>query len=59
VLSLLGQGLSNAEIAERLVMSPRTAEHHVGRMLRKLELKSRSHAAAYALRESGARPGAK
>jgi DNA-binding CsgD family transcriptional regulator len=41
------------------VISPKTAEHHVGRILRKLELKNRSQAAAYALREAAARPGPK
>jgi DNA-binding CsgD family transcriptional regulator/tetratricopeptide (TPR) repeat protein len=36
VLALLSDGLSNAEIADRLVVSPRTAEHHVAAVLAKL-----------------------
>jgi len=48
ILNLLAQGLSNPQIAERLVISPKTAEHHVGAILRKLRLSSRSEAAVYA-----------
>lgn len=50
VLRLLGEGLSNAEIARRLVISEKTAGHHVSRIFRKLGLRNRAEAAAYALR---------
>jgi DNA-binding CsgD family transcriptional regulator len=54
VLALLGEGLSNPQIAERLVISPRTAEHHLRKILSKLGLSNRSEAAAYVARESAA-----
>ncbi len=54
VLRLLGEGLSNREIAARLFISPKTAEHHVSRIYGKLGVKSRAEAAAYAVRNLGA-----
>jgi DNA-binding CsgD family transcriptional regulator len=44
VLALLVEGLTNAEIAERLFVSPRTAEHHVAAVLTKLGATTRREA---------------
>ncbi|GEL24677.1 LuxR family transcriptional regulator [Pseudonocardia sulfidoxydans NBRC 16205] len=46
VLTLLVDGLTNADIAARLVISPKTADHHVTAILAKLGVHSRSEAAA-------------
>jgi DNA-binding CsgD family transcriptional regulator len=48
VLRLLGQGLTNAEIAGRLFISTKTAGNHVSNILMKLGLRNRSQAAAVA-----------
>jgi DNA-binding CsgD family transcriptional regulator len=48
VLALLAEGLTNAEIAARLVISPKTADHHVSAILGKLDVRSRGEAAAAA-----------
>jgi ATP/maltotriose-dependent transcriptional regulator MalT len=45
VLALLATGLTNAEIAERLVVSTRTVDHHVSAILTRLEVTSRRDAA--------------
>jgi DNA-binding CsgD family transcriptional regulator len=50
VLQLIAEGLRNAEIAERLVVSQRTIDHHVSAILRKLSAKTRGEAVAAAHR---------
>jgi two-component system, NarL family, response regulator LiaR len=51
VLRLISQGMSNREIAERLVITERTVCTHVSNILDKLHLASRTQAALYALKE--------
>jgi ATP/maltotriose-dependent transcriptional regulator MalT len=53
VLRLLGDGLANREIAARLFISPKTAEHHVSRIYAKLGVSGRAEAAAFAARNLG------
>jgi two-component system, NarL family, nitrate/nitrite response regulator NarL len=51
VLRLIANGMENAEIAEALNISPRTAKNHVSNILTKLGLPSRVQAAVYAVRQ--------
>jgi DNA-binding NarL/FixJ family response regulator len=51
-LALLAEGLQNAAIARRLVLSRKTVENHVAAILRKLDVTSRVHALAKLRREA-------
>jgi DNA-binding CsgD family transcriptional regulator len=54
VAALVSQGLSNREVAERLVLSPRTVESHVERIMNRLGLNSRTQIAAWLARRQAA-----
>ena len=52
ILQLLADGLSNADVAERLFISQETVKSHVRHILTKLEADTRTQAVAIALREA-------
>jgi DNA-binding NarL/FixJ family response regulator len=52
VLELMGEGLANTVIAERLGLAPETVRHHVSAILRKLDASSRTAAVATAFRRA-------
>ena len=57
ILTLVGEGLSNDEIAERLVVSPHTAKTHVSRTMTKLHARDRAQLVIHAYEAGLVRPG--
>jgi DNA-binding NarL/FixJ family response regulator len=49
VLGLLARGMTNKQIAERLVVSPRTVQHHVAHIYLKIGRRTRAGAALFAM----------
>lgn len=51
VLQAVGRGMSNDEIAQELVISPKTVKTHLGKIFSKLQVEGRAQAMLYAIRE--------
>jgi two-component system response regulator DevR len=53
ILELIGEGLTNRQIGERLFLAEKTVKNHVSRLLEKLGMERRTQAAAYVARLQG------
>ena len=58
MLALIGRGLTNEEIADRLIIGEGTVKTHISRIFDKLELRDRAAAIVFAFDHGLVRPGA-
>jgi DNA-binding NarL/FixJ family response regulator len=57
VAALIAEGLTNAEIAERLTLPPGTVSNHLGHILRALGVRNRAQVAVWAVEQGPYRSG--